>query len=73
MTVQAVQTDGQNFSFAVYQLNSLDREDSDKRNFCWISPKVPLYGFCGYLNGRPNLQGYNPEVLERIMGFLANR
>lgn len=69
-----MQTDGQMFSFAVYQLNTLDVEGRDgARNICWIAPPLSLYSACGYVSGRPVIEDYNPLVLQRVLAFLANR
>ena len=48
LSCQAVLTDGRKFSFACFQLNTLDfRRDSKstRRNFLWIGPTVDLYEY----------------------------
>lgn len=73
ITVQCVQFDGKNFDFSVFQLNTLDIDGVDGvRNFWWSSPSLQLYEIAGYENGRPTLEGYNPEVFKRLFAFYKN-
>ncbi|XP_011687044.1 PREDICTED: 39S ribosomal protein L37, mitochondrial [Wasmannia auropunctata] len=72
VTVQCVQSDGKNYHFFVFQLNSLDASDASVKNFwCALSP-LTLYEKAEYNNGRPVVEGYNPEVFRRILAFYRN-
>ncbi|KAJ8673383.1 hypothetical protein QAD02_004645 [Eretmocerus hayati] len=72
-TVQCIQSDGKRFNFLVYQLNTLDLEGNEGiKNFCWMLPRIDLYEAAGYVGGKPLLEGYNPEVFNRILGFYKN-
>lgn len=73
VTVQCVQTDGKAFYFSIYQLNTLNLESSKgTKNYCWTLPKLDLYETAGYIDGRPTLDGYNPEVFNRLLTFYKN-
>lgn len=72
VTVQCIQSDGKNYHFFVFQLNSLDANDASVKNFwCALSP-LTLYEKAEYDNGRPVVEGYNPEVFRRILAFFRN-
>lgn len=73
MVTQVIQTNGQWFHFSVFQLNTLtiDRNTTIK-NIFWNSPRMWLYNSCSYVNGRPSLVDYNPEVLNKTMAFYKN-
>ncbi|EZA55817.1 hypothetical protein DMN91_011665 [Ooceraea biroi] len=72
VTVQAVQTDGRRYQFFVFQLNSLDVNDAGVKNFWYTLPPLALYEKAQYDDGRPVLEGYNPEVFRRIVAFYRN-
>jgi large subunit ribosomal protein L37 len=72
VTVQSIQTDGKNYQFFVFQLNSLDTDDLSTRNFWYTLPSSTLYEKAQYDNGRPIVEGYNPEVFRRIVAFYRN-
>ena len=73
ITVQCVQTDGKAFYFSVYQLNTLNVDGQDSiKNYYWTLPKMNLYETGGYVEGRPTLDGYNPDVFKRILAFYKN-
>ena len=74
--VQGVCTDGHNFNFYTYQLNTLDlSSNSVKRNYAWIDgenamyertePKRAMLRNTTYLN-------YNPKVLNKILAYYMN-
>ncbi|KAL0124787.1 hypothetical protein PUN28_006564 [Cardiocondyla obscurior] len=72
VTIQCIQSDGKNYHFFVFQLNSLDVNDVNVKNFwCALSP-LTLYEKAEYDNGRPVIEGYNPEVFKRIFAFYKN-
>lgn len=72
VTVQCIQSDGKNYHFFIFQLNSLDTNDASVKNFwCALSP-LTLYEKAEYDNGRPVVEGYNSEVFRRILAFYRN-
>jgi len=72
VTVQCIQTDGKNYQFFVFQLNSLDTDDIGTKNFWYTLPPSTLYEKAQYDDGRPIVEGYNPEVFRRIVAFYRN-
>lgn len=73
VTVQCIQSDAENFHFSVFQLNTLDFNDtSGIKNFWWNESIIRLFDKAGYINGRPTLEGYNPDVFKRICAFYGN-
>ncbi|XP_059172206.1 uncharacterized protein LOC131953164 [Physella acuta] len=71
MTSQTVLTDGQNFRFLAYQLNTLElwKDDAANRlvNLCWVTEQMPLYH--SIQNGKVN--ELNEEVLQRLIKTFA--
>ncbi|XP_967403.2 large ribosomal subunit protein mL65 [Tribolium castaneum] len=70
---QTVVTNGQVWSFYVYQLNTIVNHskfftENAKRNVCWGTPEVKL--FEGVENDK--LVGFNDEVLKMLLKFYAN-
>ncbi|XP_058790105.1 large ribosomal subunit protein mL37 [Phymastichus coffea] len=73
ITIQCIHLDGKGFYFSVYQLNTLNLEgESGMKNYSWVLPKINLYETGGYVDGKPVLEGYNPEVFKRILAFYSN-
>ncbi|XP_018299665.1 39S ribosomal protein L37, mitochondrial [Mycetomoellerius zeteki] len=72
VTVQCIQSDGKNYHFFVFQLNSLDTNDVSVKNFWYPLPPLTLYEKAEYNNGRPVVEGYNPEVFRRILALYRN-
>lgn len=72
VTVQSIQTDGKYYHFFLFQLNSLDANDTSVKNFWYTLPSLVLYEKAQYDNGRPVVEGYNPEVFRRIVAFYRN-
>lgn len=73
VVVQCIQSDGQNFHFSVYQLNTLDIDGEEGiRNFWWAEPTIKLYEFAGYKEAQPDLAGYNSDVFKRFLAFYRN-
>ncbi|XP_076629516.1 mitochondrial ribosomal protein L37 [Colletes latitarsis] len=74
VVIQCVQSDGQNFHFSVYQLNTLNIDGTDGvKNFWWSAPTIKLYEKAQYENGRACLEGYNDEVFKRFLAFYKNK
>lgn len=69
IVLQCIQTDGRLFHFTVFQLNSLDLESQKNKNILWSLPLVPLFNVCEYVSGKPVLEGYNPDVFNRLVTF----
>lgn len=73
ITVQCVQSNGQDFHFSVFQLNTLDINKTEGiRNFWWSSPTLQLFEQAGYESGRPIVKAYNPEVIKKLFAFYRN-
>lgn len=73
VVVQCIQSDGQNFHFSVYQLNTLDMDSKDIRNYWWTEPFIKLYETAQYEEGIPEVHGYNKEVFKRFFAFYVNQ
>ena len=73
VVVQCVQSDGQKFHFSVYQLNTLDLDNENIRNFWWSEPFIKLYELADYEDARPCLRGYNNAVFKRFLAFYQNK
>lgn len=71
--VQCIESNGKNFHFSVFQLNTLDINKIEGiRNFWWSSPTLQLYEKACYEVGKPILTGYNPEVVKKLIAFYKN-
>lgn len=70
ITVQCVQTDGQDFLFSVFQLNGMH---DDIVNYWWMGPKLRLYEKAQYENGRPVFSEYNKNVFTSLLGFYRHQ
>lgn len=71
VTIQLVQTDGRVFQFGIFQLNTLDLENSVK-NVWYKTENLPLFSKCCYEAGRPVLEGYNSDVIKHLFAFYNN-
>ena len=73
LTNQCIVTDGQRWSFFVYQMNShtfhSDVPPSGKQNLCWSANELKLYET--YENGE--FHGVNDRVLELLIKFYLRR
>ncbi|XP_074109007.1 mitochondrial ribosomal protein L37 [Cotesia typhae] len=73
ITIQCVQSNSQAFHFSVFQLNTLNINGTEgPKNFWWSMPEINLFDTAAYVEGRPVLEGYNPEVFKRILAFYTN-
>lgn len=72
LTNQTIITDGQNWSFYVYQMNShtfhSDLPNTGKQNLCWSINNVKL--FESYEDGK--FEGVNDEVIKRLIKVKNN-
>lgn len=73
LTTQTVITDGQWWSFCVYQLNttlvhSENVTKNPKRNVCWITEPIKLFDKIE----NEKVQGFNEEVLKNLIKFYVN-
>lgn len=73
LVTQTVLTDGQQFRFYVYQLNTIELHGKNtaqnpKRNVCWASPALKLYE--GVENGQ--IVGLNEDVLGMLARLYVN-
>ncbi|XP_072386454.1 uncharacterized protein mRpS30 [Diabrotica undecimpunctata] len=74
LVTQTVVTDGKNWSFYAYQLNTIvfcERfyKENQKRNICWGTPEMQL--FDSIQDGK--VIGFNDEVLKNILKFYINQ
>ena len=75
VTVHFIHTDGCNFHFSVYQLNTLDlEEEGGKKNIFWHEEDISrLYAECDYVTAKPTVSGYNPEIFSKFAAmYLQN-
>lgn len=73
LVTQTVVTNGQIWSFYVYQLNTLlvhskNTTENPRRNICWATPELKLYEKIE--NGK--LVGFNEDVLKKLLKFYGN-
>lgn len=74
---QAIVTNGREFSFYCYQLNTLDlssednsdEQDGGRHNVLWIGPSLKLYE---KVNPGVGLKGFNPACGSLLLQFLFN-
>ncbi|XP_066142653.1 large ribosomal subunit protein mL37 [Euwallacea fornicatus] len=72
VTLQTVQTNGRQFHFGVFQLNTLDLDNSEIRNIWYQTPAMSLFDKCAYVLGKPVLEGYNRTVMNHLLAFYNN-
>ncbi|KAG8193842.1 hypothetical protein JTE90_029574 [Oedothorax gibbosus] len=72
LVAQSVLTNGQDWTFFVYQLNTIafhsDVDQKDRRNICWSSKKMRLFDTIE--DGQ--VKGINEEVYKVLLKFLLN-
>lgn len=73
LVTQSVITNGQLWSFYVYQLNTMllhskNTKENMKRNFCWATPELKLFESIK----DDKVEGFNIDVLKILMKFYAN-
>ncbi|CAG9772137.1 unnamed protein product [Ceutorhynchus assimilis] len=73
MVTQTVLTNGKDFQFYIYQLNTIllhskNTTENPKRNICWASDEYKLYE--GIQEGK--LIGFNEEVLKNLVKLYSN-
>lgn len=72
LSIQAILTDGKRFSFACYQLNTLDfrlNSNSSKQNYIWLGPTLDLYR---YISSNGEIMDVNRDIVKYICQFLLN-
>lgn len=68
--INCIQTDGQNFHFGVFELNTLNLDGIEgTKNVWYCKNDVRLYDSSRYLSGMPVLENYNPKVYGYINAF----
>jgi len=75
ITVNFVSSDGKQFLFSAFQLNTLDLDQPEGvKNIYWAHNKLDfMYSTCGYVRAIPTLEHYNPEVFKRFAAhYLEN-
>nr|XP_022909733.1 39S ribosomal protein L37, mitochondrial [Onthophagus taurus] len=72
IVLQCIQTNGKWFNFGILQINTLDLLSDKVRNVWFQSENIELFNNCGYVDGKPTLEGYNSEVIKHILGFYNN-
>ncbi|XP_078039659.1 mitochondrial ribosomal protein L37 [Augochlora pura] len=74
VVIQCIQSDGQNYHFSVYQLNTLDLDGNEGiKNFWWSTPTCKLYEEAKYKDGKPYIEGYNNEIFKKFLAFYKNK
>ena len=69
ITLHFINTDGKNFHFSVFQLNTLDLE-GDVKNVFWHQPSIlKMFEKCGYIDSCPTLEGYDHNVFCHILSM----
>ena len=73
MTCNTIVTDGKNFSFFCYQLNTIAlhgrvSETNKLRNVCWYTKDAQLYEA---LTEEGEVVNFNQDVLKTIIGMLV--
>jgi len=73
ITVQSVHVNNKSFYFGMFQLNTLELNGTaGTKNYWFDVPPMDLYSECAYIDARPTLIGYNPDVLKYALGFYNN-
>ena len=77
ITIQCIYSNGELFSFMVFQLNTMDFETTSHRikNFVWFDRDNTMYN--KILPKRAMLRNtqyedYNPEVFQKMLAFYVN-
>jgi len=73
LITQTIITDGQWWSFCVYQLNTIlvhseNVIENPKRNICWITEPIKLFDKIE----NEKVHGFNEEVLKNLIKFYVN-
>jgi len=70
--VNVINTDGQRYQLATFQLNSVDL-GSSLTNVFWTSPEpLELFQFCGYQEGQVTMTGLNLETFSHLHAVIAD-
>ena len=75
ITTQVVHFTGKSFQFGIFQLNTLDLDNTEPdsvKNILWLTERMNLFETCKYVEGKNVFEGYNPEVFKLFMGLYAN-
>lgn len=73
ITVHFINTNGKDFYFSVFQLNTLDLEGDIKNIFWHESETAPLFETCEYVYAVPTLEGYNHDIFKKMLAmYLQN-
>ncbi|XP_045502585.1 39S ribosomal protein L37, mitochondrial [Colias croceus] len=68
--VNCIQTDGQNYHFGVFELNTLNVDGVEgTKNVWYCKNDMKLYDSSRYFSGMPSLENYNPKVYGYINAF----
>jgi len=75
LTLNCVHSDTKNFIFGALQVHSLDLngESDQARNLLWLEEPCTLYSKCEYVDGRPVLEGYNPNCAETLIALYRSQ
>ncbi|XP_037042420.1 39S ribosomal protein L37, mitochondrial [Bradysia coprophila] len=70
IVVQTIQFNDKSIQFGLFQLNTLNLNGVNGTKNVWFhGPTLELFSECRYRISRPELTGYNPDVLRYIYGF----
>jgi len=71
VTINIINTDGQRYQVATFQLNSMDLDSVN--NVFWMHPEpMELFEFCGYDEGQVKLNGLNLDTYSQIHTLMMN-
>ena len=74
LCMQAILTNGQRFTFACYQLNTLDfrqKSSTNRQNYLWLGPTLNFYDYISLQSGE--VIGLNEDVMKYICQFILNK
>ncbi|XP_030243611.1 39S ribosomal protein L37, mitochondrial [Drosophila navojoa] len=70
VVVQCVHTDGREFHFGVFQLNTLNLDSTNTtKNYWFHRGSIEMFNNCSYKTGRPHIDGYNSEPFRILNAF----
>jgi len=72
ITINSISTNGQLFTVSSFQLNSLDLESTTPNYFHFHAEQLPLFDFCGYVEGQVKLEGVNMDTYKILESVLTS-
>jgi len=72
ITINSISTNGQLYTASSFQLNSLDLESTTPNYFHFHAEQLPLFDFCGYVDGQDKLEGVNMDTYKILESVLTS-